>query len=122
VIDRDGRRCVRVSRGGEVLCELGFQARGPALPFPLPIPMPGFGDEGRDARFFVGRLRGPVALARVDVSVPRDSPLAPFRLDHPRIGLTFARLALNVPAPWAPRRHVPAYAADTFSAADAADG
>ena len=77
--------------------------------------MPGFGAEGGDARFFVGRLRGPVALARVDVSIPLDSVLAPYGVDRPRIGLTFARLALNVPAPSAVRRPVPAYAADAFA-------
>ena len=114
IADHDGRRDVRVSRGDDVLCEVGFQARGPALPFPLPIPLPGFGNERGDARFFMGRLSGPVALAHVDVTIPPDSPLAPYGLARPRIGLTFARLNLHVPAPSPARRPVPAYAADTF--------
>jgi acetoacetate decarboxylase len=115
IADRDGRRSVRVARGGELLCEIGFRARGPALRCPLPIPLPGFGNEGGDARFFMGRLHGPVALARVDVAIPPDSALAPYGLDRPRVGFTFARLSLNVPAPRPARRPVPAYAADAFS-------
>jgi len=114
VADRDGRRHVRVTRGDDVLCEIGSRACGPALPFPLPFLLPGFGNERGDARFFMGRLSGPVSLAQVDVTIPRDSPLAPYGLDRPRVGFTFARLSLDVPAPSRARLPVPAYAADTF--------
>lgn len=108
--DDGGRRSVRVTQGATTLCEIGFRARGPALPVPLPFPLPGFGNAGGAARFFLGRLRGPVAFAHVDVMVPPDSPLAPYGLDRPRLGFTFARLNLRVSAPRPLPSRVPAFA------------
>jgi hypothetical protein len=97
VVRQGRRRTIVVTQGELSLCRLEIEELAPSIRVPLPLPA--FGHDEHDPLFFVGRLRSRVGRARIHVTIPADSPLAPFGLDRPRLGLTFTGLDLTVGAP-----------------------
>ena len=97
VNDGVGDRQISVQQNGTSLVTIEYKPARAGVPFPMPLPA--FGTLNGAPRFFVGRARSHLGLARASLQIPAESPFTRLGLGRPFKGLSYASLDLLAAAP-----------------------
>ncbi len=97
VDDGEGGRRISVRQDGTSLVTIQYKPARSGVPFPMPLPA--FGTLNGASRFFVGKARSHLGLARASIEIPAESPFTRLGLGRPFKGLSYGGLDLLAAAP-----------------------